>query len=152
MTETRLRTRQPAMTEPPSSVRMATNILYAIIALALLRPIAFLAVTAVSLVRGNGNIMDSDLTLALALAAAAVVAGWFCLMLTRKARNGRRWAWKTLLLLLSLVAFVGALVMTAIADGAAIGLVMMAVPLVLIGLLAGRRARGYYSRHHHYQE
>lgn len=142
------------MTEPPGSVRMATNILYVLIALALLQPIAFLVTTAVSMVRRNGGIvnggiMDSDVTLALGLAAAAVVAGWFGLVLTRKARHGRRWAWRSLLLLLSLVAFVGALVMTAIADGAAIGLVMTAVPLVLIGLLAGRRARSYYSRHHY---
>lgn len=145
MTATRFYTRQTTYAEPPSSVRTATNILYVLIALGLFSPIAFLAVTALSLARGNVALPDSELMFLITMAVASVVAGWFCLMLTRKARRGRRWAWKTLLLLLGLVAFVGALVMTAIADGAAIGLVMLAVPLVVIGLLLGRRARAYYA-------
>ncbi|HZM76440.1 MAG TPA: hypothetical protein VFC19_11965 [Candidatus Limnocylindrales bacterium] len=145
MTATGFRTRRLAVTEPPPSVRTATNILYALIGLGLLSPIAFLGVTAASLVRGNA--FDRELTLVVALSVAAVAVGWFYLMLIKKTRKGRRWAWITLLMMLSLVAFVGALVMTAVADGAAIGMAMLVVPLVLIGLLAGpRRARAYYSR------
>jgi hypothetical protein len=143
---TRYSTRQTAYTEPPGSVRTATNILYVLIALGLIGPIAFLAVTALSLARGNVAVPDGELMFLLVTAGVSVVVGWFCLMLTRKARRGRRWAWKSLLLVLGLVAFVGALVMTAISDGAAIGLAMLAVPLVLIGLLLGRRARAYYAR------
>lgn len=150
MTATRFHTRQPTFTEPPGSVRTATNILYVVIALSLISPIAFLAVTAIAMARDNVVLPDGELMFLLVTATVSVIVGWFCLMLTRKARRGRRWAWKTLLMLLALVAFVGALVMTSISNGAAIGLAMLAVPLVLIGLLLGRRARAYYSRERRY--
>src|SRR5688572_9952242 len=104
---TRQSTRHSTLTEPPGSVRTATNILYVIIVLGLITPIAFLAVTAISMARGNLAIPDGELTFLLATAGVTVVVGWFCLMLTRKARRGRRWAWKTLLMLLGLIAFVG---------------------------------------------
>jgi len=150
MTATEIRTRRPAVTEPPSSVRTATTILYILVGLGLVSPIAFLAVTAASMARGNP--FNPELTLAVALAAASVVVGWFCLTLIKKTRKGRRWAWLTLIMVLALIGFVGALVMTSISDGAAIGMVMTAVPLILIGMLAGpRHARAYYRRAHFYQ-
>lgn len=150
MTATRYATRHQTFTEPPRTVRMATSILYVVIALSLISPIVFLAMTAASLAKGEAALPDGELMFLLVTATVSVIVGWFCLMLTRKARRGRRWAWKTLLLVLAFVAFVGALVMTSIADGVAIGLVMLAVPLVLIGLLMGRRARAYYSRERTY--
>lgn len=121
--------------------------MYVLLAVALFRPIAFLVVAIASLVRGNP--MDEDVMTIFAMAAGAVAVGWFWLLLIRKARRGRRWAWLTLIGLLGLIAVVGALVMTAVYDGAAVGLVMMVVPIVLIGLLAGsRRSREYFARPH----
>lgn len=145
MTATELRTRQRVATEPPHSVRTATNILYVLIGLGLLSPMAFLAVTAVSLARGNA--FNRELLPVSVMALGAVAIGWFFLMLIKKTRKGRRWAWMTLLMMLGLVAVVGLLVMTAVADGAAIGMVMMAVPVILMVMLAGpRRARAYFAR------
>ena len=145
MTATDTRTRRQAVTEPPHSVRTATNILYVLIGLGLVSPIAFLAVTIASVVRGNS--FDRELIPVSVMALGAIVIGWFFLLLIRKTRKGRRWAWKGLVSMLGLIAIVGALVMTAVSDGAAIGLVMMAVPLILIILLAGPRgARDYYRR------
>ena len=140
---TGFRTRRLAVHEAPPSVRWATTILYVLIFLGLLSPLAFLGVTAASMVRGNA--FDRELTLVAVLSFVTVVIGWFYLMLTRKARKGRRWAWLTLLMMLALVAFIGAVVMTSVANGAATGFVMTIVPLFLIALLAGpRRARAYY--------
>jgi hypothetical protein len=145
MTATGLPTRQQTTTEPPRSVRTATNIMYVLIGLALVRPIAFVVVVIASLARGNT--IGREAMPLFAMALAVIVVGWFYLMLIRKARKGRRWAWITLLMMLGLLAVVGFLVMTAVSDGAAIGMVMTAVPLILIGLLAGpRNARAYYAR------
>jgi NADH:ubiquinone oxidoreductase subunit 2 (subunit N) len=145
MTATDVRTRRLAATEAPPSVRTATTILYILVGLAVVRPIAFLAVAAVSLARGNA--FDRELIPVAGISVGAVLLGWFYLLLIRKTRKGRRWAWLTLLMMLGLVAFVGFLVMTGVSNGAAIGMAMMAVALILMGLLAlPRRAREYYRR------
>ena len=113
MTATELRTRPLATTELPRGVRTATNILYILIFLGLVTPMAFLAVTIIPMVRENT--LDTELTPALMMAAGAVAVGVFFLLLIRKTRKGRRWAWMSLLMMLSLMAFVGFLVMTAVA-------------------------------------
>lgn len=142
----RTRTRRLTMTEPPPTVRTATTILYVLVFLAMLSPLAFLGMTAFSIARGQA--FDRELTLVAAMSIASVMLGWFYLVLIRKTRRGRRWAWLTLVMMLGLVAFVGFLVMTAVSNGAAIGMAMLVVPLILMGLLAlPRRAREYY-RHH----
>jgi hypothetical protein len=143
MTATDVRTRRLAVTEAPPSVRHATTILFVLVFLAMLSPLAFLGVTAFSMVRGGT--FDRELTLVVVLSLVSVVLGWFCLTLIRKTRRGRRWAWVTLLMMLALIAFVGALVLTSVANGAGTGMVMTLVPLVFIGMLAGpRRAREYF--------
>jgi hypothetical protein len=145
VTATDTRTRRLVVTEPPRSVRTATNILYVLIGLGLVSPIVFLAVTGASLVRGGA--FDGELVPVSVMAAGAVLLGVFYLLLIRKTRKGRRWAWMSLLMMLGLVAFVGALVMTSVSNGASIGFVIAAVPLILMGMLAGpRRAREYYRR------
>jgi FtsH-binding integral membrane protein len=146
VTATDQRTRRWAVTEPPPhSVRTATNILYVLIGLGLLSPIAFLAVTALSLARGNP--FNRELVPVSVMAVGTVAIGWFFLMLIKKTRKGRRWAWMTLLMMLGLIAVMGFLVMTAVSDGAAIGIVIMAVPLILMVLLAGpRQARAHFAR------
>lgn len=152
MTATDLRTRTrrsriPAAGEPPRSVRAATTILYVLLFLALVYPVAFLGVTVVSMVRSNSIAMEQDLMIACGLALAAVIIGGFCQSLIKRTRRGRRRAWLALLALLSLIALVGAFVMMSIMDGAAAGFAVVLVSLILIGMLAGtRRARAYFRK------
>jgi hypothetical protein len=158
------RSRQPwagtmhARTErprPPRGVAIAAGILYVYAAINLVVALAMLAISVMAVVDGD----DSPSWMVLVLGLVAVHG--FFVMLAAKTRQGRRWAWITTLILLSLFALLGLGVVAigltdggltdgGLTDGGApplAGLLLLVPTSLFILLLAGpRSSRKYFRR------
>jgi hypothetical protein len=129
----------------PLGVRAVTTTIIIFAILGLIR-------SAMLLVGGIVAVTDGESPgLVAALAGGSLVVGIFYLWLAYKTRRGRRWAWITMLTLLSLLVVLGlAIFASGLAtddDSGVVGLAVAAVPLVMILLLtAPRGSRDYFLR------
>jgi hypothetical protein len=128
----------------PWGVRTVTTIVIIFAILGLVR-------SAMLLVGGIAAVTDGESPgLVAALAGGSLVVGIFYLWLAYKTRRGRRWAWITMLTLLSLPVVLGlAIFVSGLAanDSGMVGLPVAAVPLVMILLLTvPRGSREYFLR------
>jgi hypothetical protein len=139
------RTSTAGRPKAPWGVRTVTMVVIVFAILGLIRAGLLLVAGIVAVTQGESP------GLVAALAGGSLVVGLFYLWVAYKTRHGRRWAWVTMLVLLSLAVLLGLAIfinglMTQ--DGTAVaGLAFAAVPLAMILLLtAPRGSRDYFLR------
>lgn len=129
--------------DPPGGVSKVTTLLTVLIGLSLIGPVILLVGNGYRLVTGGGY------SVALLAGAAGVTVNGLLLMLVNRVRQGRRWAWITLLVILALyVAVFAAVGIYDLTDtGSFTLLIVAAIPALMILLLVGpRRSRAYFRR------
>jgi peptidoglycan/LPS O-acetylase OafA/YrhL len=128
----------------PGPVSKVTTLLMVLIGLTMIGPILYLLGAAYAMVT-RGEV----LWIGLAAGAIGLAINLLLLLLVKRVRQGRQWAWITLLVILSLYAALFALagLYDLTANGSYGLLLAAAVPALMIVLLtAPRRTRQYFRR------
>ena len=133
----------PDNADLPAPVSKVTTLLTVLIGLSLIAPVFLLGSGLYQLVTG-GEVSTSILL----AAAGGMTVNVLLLVLVNRVRKGRRWAWITLLVILTVYAilFIAAGLYDLTQTGSAVVLLVGAVPVVMILLLAGPRSSRAYFR------
>ena len=136
--------RRPDNPDLPGPIAKVTTLVTVLIGLSMIAPVYVLIGSAQRLVTGQ-----EVFPIALLAGTVGVVVNTLLLALVNRVRRGRRWAWITLLFILTLYATV--LAAAGLYDlsqiGSAVLLFVAAIPIVMILMLAApRRSRAYFRR------
>lgn len=127
----------------PGPVAKVTTLLTVLIGLSMTGPVYLLIASAQRLVTGH-----EAFPIALLAGTVGVVVNALLLAVVNRVHRGRRWAWITLLVILTLyAAMLAALGLYDLSQtGSAVLLFVAAIPIVMILMLAASRRSGAYFR------